>query len=1040
MKLHHLRLRGIGPFRDEVSLDFSALGASGLFLLEGPTGSGKSTILDAIVYALYGGVAGSEASGARIRSQFAPPTEPSVVDLVFETGSGIYRVRREPEYRRAKLRGTGTTREQAKALLWRLSSPELIGPVLADAAGQGAGVVPVATRLDEVGREIARAIGLSREQFTQTVLLPQGEFARFLRARTQDRQAVLTRVFGTEVFEEVEKQLEQMRRAAKSQVAEATGTLRTAVARFVEASGSDEDARASLDEEASALRMAELADAADAIVRDAEARGTRAEEAGAAAETAETAARTSHESARESLRRLRRREELDRLVAALADAAEAAADAERRVALHDAAGPVAAAQTRRETADRRAAEAVRARADAVEAALAEHPDLAHLAAPADFPGTASGDALTALARAAEAETTRAGELTGLVETEGALSRREQALTDRRTAHADLVDRARTTRESLDERPAEREALTGRRDTAREAAGGMADARVSAQEAEGRAAAARAAAARAAEVAAAEQSAATAHRAARDAEESEHALRRRRTDGLAAELALDLDDGEPCPVCGATAHPHPAAPGADHVSAEEVAAAEEARRLAGAAFAEADALLRVARERHQAAVEESGGIGVDEADAALAAARDAVRAAHAQAERATALEGEITRHDEETAARRERAQALAAEAGALAAAIDADAAALAADVERVRSARGDGDSVAARRDAHRARARTATALRESVLAADQAAARARELAAEVADALAQAGAALAADGREPFADEVAARAALLPRAEREGITETLRRRGIDAVRLADGLAEPGISETVADPEALDAAVAALGTAEAALAESSAVARAARAEAGRLAGTAQRTVTARTALDAAIAAVTEVRATAGTVLRVADLATGGSADGERIRLSTFVLMRRFEDVISAANARLALLSGANLELVRDTSARGAQRTGLDLLVIDRRTDQARVPETLSGGETFFVSLALALGLADIVTAEAGGVEMQTLFIDEGFGSLDPERLDAVIEEIGHLADSGRTVGIVSHVAELKSRIPEQIHVRRRPDRTSEVTVTA
>ena len=120
MKLHHLRLTGIGPFAGTVEIDFAALGASGTFLLEGPTGSGKSTILDAIVYALYGQVAGSATSADRIRSQFAAPTEPSIVDLVFETPSGLHRVRRSPEFQRPKLRGTGTTKEQAKALMWRI--------------------------------------------------------------------------------------------------------------------------------------------------------------------------------------------------------------------------------------------------------------------------------------------------------------------------------------------------------------------------------------------------------------------------------------------------------------------------------------------------------------------------------------------------------------------------------------------------------------------------------------------------------------------------------------------------------------------------------------------------------------------------------------------------------------------------------------------------------------------------------------------------------------------------------------------------------
>src|SRR5699024_1572636 len=138
--------------------------------------------------------------------------------------------------------------------------------------------------------------------------------------------------------------------------------------------------------------------------------------------------------------------------------------------------------------------------------------------------------------------------------------------------------------------------------------------------------------------------------------------------------------------------------------------------------------------------------------------------------------------------------------------------------------------------------------------------------------------------------------------------------------------------------------------------------------------------------------------------------------------------------------ASFSDSTLELVRDTGARGARKTGLDLLVIDHRTDQQRLPETLSGGETFFVSLALALGLADLVTADAGGVQMETLFIDEGFGSLDPETRDRVVAEIGRLAEHGRTIGIVSHVGEMKSQIAEQIHVRRLPDRSSTLTVTA
>src|SRR5699024_1907490 len=178
----------------------------------------------------------------------------------------------------------------------------------------------------------------------------------------------------------------------------------------------------------------------------------------------------------------------------------------------------------------------------------------------------------------------------------------------------------------------------------------------------------------------------------------------------------------------------------------------------------------------------------------------------------------------------------------------------------------------------------------------------------------------------------------------------------------------------------------------------------------------------------------------VVRVADLATGRSSDGERVPLSTYVLMWRLDAVIEAANTRLALFSGSDLELLRDTGARGARKTGLDLLVLDRRTDQVRVPETLSGGETVFVSLAPALGLADIVMGEAGGVQMETLFIDEGFGGREPGALETVVGRIGRLAERGRVTGIVSHVGGMKAQIAEQIHARRGADARASLPVPA
>ena len=464
MKLHHLRMRGIGPFRDEVSIDFAALGASGMFLLEGPTGSGKSTVLDAVVYALYGSVAGEGASGERVRSQFAEPTTASVIDLVFETTHGVYRVLRQPEYHRPKKRGEGTIKENAKALLWRLGTPDLIDEVLADTAGQGAGLTPIASRLDEVGREIGAAVGLTRAQFTQTVLLPQNEFARFLRASTGDRQAVLQRVFGTEIYEDIEKQLEQMRREAAQQVDAATAGLDQALARFSEASCLEEDdARTELEGHARAHRFEELTAQADQI---GEGTSRAAQEAAGRAQSAraqEGQARSAAEAATIGLQRIDRRRTLDQLAAALTAQEEAATTARTRLDHDRIAQPIAGAIARRDQARTH----LQAREQERDAALSrhrqDHPELADLAA---GPG-----ALEALAAAVEEATTRAGELSALVHLEKDLPGRQKDLQQRSTA----LEKARIELADLDTkiqaRPQVRAALVTARDAAR-AAGGV----------------------------------------------------------------------------------------------------------------------------------------------------------------------------------------------------------------------------------------------------------------------------------------------------------------------------------------------------------------------------------------------------------------------------------------------------------------------------------------------------------------------------------------------------------------------------------------
>jgi exonuclease SbcC len=184
-----------------------------------------------------------------------------------------------------------------------------------------------------------------------------------------------------------------------------------------------------------------------------------------------------------------------------------------------------------------------------------------------------------------------------------------------------------------------------------------------------------------------------------------------------------------------------------------------------------------------------------------------------------------------------------------------------------------------------------------------------------------------------------------------------------------------------------------------------------------------------LGAAVDALAPLVETASAVRRLADLCAGQGQNALRMTLSAFVLAARLEEVAEAASVRLRRMTQGRYELVHtDGASRGGVRAGLGLLARDAWSGQDRDTATLSGGETFLASLALALGLADVVMAEAGGARIEALFVDEGFGTLDEETLDEVMDVLDGLREGGRVVGLVSHVSELRQRIPAQVEVRR------------
>ncbi|WP_421742530.1 AAA family ATPase [Cellulomonas sp.] len=1017
MHLRSLTLQAIGPFAGRHTVDFDALGQAGLFLLEGPTGSGKSTLIDAIVFALYGKVASSEASEERLRSAYAADDVESVVDLVFEVPAGVYRVRRTPAYQRAKRRGTGTTTANATVKAWRLPAGVDLDPETLDAVG-----VPLGNRLDEIGAEIQKAVGLDRTQFVQTIVLPQGEFAHFLRAKPEERRGLLQKIFGTEVYDRLAQRLAEMRREGDRACATARAALVSASSQLVGAARlTSEDAaevRAAID--AAVLRSEGLVAGVQAVVT------VRTDGLLRLAETARAAATTADEVRRQARALLDQVTATDALLtrrsalrterAALDAAADVNAEAVLRLTAArsaQAVRPLLVGLERAETALDGARKALRAALDAAPEDIAIPPTGTALRAHVQATGRAAVEEAAALAR--------------LVDVEAGLEARRRAVRDARHAIDDLVAAIAADDAWLAARPAARATLLTQLEAARTRAALRGDHEAALASATELVVAHRELAATETSLAAAVEARATSAAVATAALDTERDLRAARIKGLAGEIASGLDDGDPCPVCGSADHPAKAVLDADHVSAERVDRAESDR-------ARAEAGLREAAERCSALVERVdslrarvGEVTAEEAEQLTIVARaalDEARTAEAEVARvAPVLDGfDAQTHDREA----ERSAAVARQTGDRSV-LEVTVLDLDTSEAEVVTGRGDHPTVAARHAAllerSAASAGVLEALAEEETAQDERDRRRDELAQGLSE--------------HGFDSAGSARAAAVDAAVLAELDRIVTAYASALDRVAAGLAEPAIAELAEDLE-----VDVEGTRSA---ETLARTRAEEA-AGEARVASERAAAAAAAADEVLAAAEtlarEVEA-AGPVSRLADLTGGGGGDNARsLSLATFVLVRRFEDVVAAANERLLLMSDGRYELVRSDEKEDvrARNTGLAMRVVDHVTGQPRDPRTLSGGETFYVSLCLALGMADVVTAEAGGMDLGTLFVDEGFGSLDPHTLDAVLAELGRLRAGGRVVGVVSHVEALKQSIADRIEIRPTAEGPSTLLVRA
>ncbi|MDQ6656899.1 MAG: SMC family ATPase [Actinomycetota bacterium] len=989
MRLHTLTLSAFGPYPGRVQVDFDALGAGGLFLLHGDTGVGKTTLLDGVAFALYGTVPGARGEAKRLRCDSADPHVRTQVELELTVAGRRLSIVRNPEYQREKSRGDGVTTERARAVLSWLDDAEL----------------PGVTGHREVGDVVLDLLGMSADQFFQVVLLPQGEFARFLRADTANREQLLERLFSTDRFADIEEAFAALRRESGHQLRALSGQLEKRLARLAEACGREIDAAMS-DPELGELTAAWAGLAADANSESAAARADRQAISAVLTQTELMSKRVTT------------------LAQLLAEKETIAAGqpmlAEHRMAV--------AAAARAEPVMRAVAVADSADTDLQAARLAEHRARVHAERVAarsgeDAAGREPADLLQAVeqfGRAAEAAELRvlaaesrelAGSLAGLIDEAGNQQRDEQAAASIKAELAELALVIDVQETELGSVPGRLDQLAAVLLAATTAAGAAVRSAAELDSAKAMAVAAH----RVPELVELQLRATAAAADAVDVHQASKEERLRLTElrfaGIAAELSSGLVDGHDCPVCGSLDHPRPASAPNNQATAEAVAAAVREENLTAAARETADSARTAAEAALAAASTAANGLDADQADQRVLLLTERLTLERFTAETANGLRSSIDKE-------RARQSILITDLRQAA----ADRATLITEQQVL------ADRLSARADSLRIAARsfpTVQLRREHIL----------ELAAAREDWAGSLDAVHAATGTTSRSAQALKLA--VEHAGFDDVQGAMSAASVDAAALAAKIRESedrsvAVGARLADPELAGvdatAVVDVVGARDRAqvAAKRAELAIAAAETAGRMAAA---TAVAAGALRAARGRLVPIATADTEIAALADVVAGRGQNYRAMSLRSYVLAARLRQVAMVAGERLERMSGGRYSFVHSIGKESRGRSGgLGLDILDAHTGTVRPAKTLSGGESFLASLALALGLADVVADESGGRVLDTIFVDEGFGTLDAGTLDLVMDTLDDLRAGGRVVGLVSHVDDLRQRIPTRLHVRR------------
>ena len=908
MRPLQLTLSAFGPYAGTVTLDFSRLGTAGLYLITGDTGAGKTTIFDAISFALFGEPSGSAREPGMLRSKYADPATPTEVELTFLYGEKTYTVKRNPEYQRPKARGEGFTKKAADAQL-----------LLPDGG--------IITKLKDVNAAIRDILGLDREQFSQISMIAQGDFLKLLLADTRERQAIFRSIFQTGLFVTLQNRLKEDANSIWILWKEGSQSLRQyteelTCAEHSEKAGHVAQAAAGQMPTEDILALADLliAEDTDAFCRE-----------------------------NELLKQLET--ELETVVSQLTQAQRQAADRqalaqytlqrqEAAIRLDSLAAALEVQESAQPQREQLAQDIAKAQLSLKDYDLLEDLGRQYAAAQkeqlqAEAAHENASNAHNALAR--ELQLLQA-ERTGLSAVDAQLER----LIAQQNLQRQRKDQLLSLRNDLQAFDGKKQALA---------------------DAQGRYLAA------ARKAAAAQQDHLTKNQAFLDEQ--------------AGVLAAGLISGIPCPVCGATDHPAPAPLSAHAPTEAQVNAAREyAARCADAAATASS----VANELRGTAAAAEAALNRQIEDLlgcrSVEAAADQSAAEVRKLEEAIALLDRQIRELKQAQQRRAQLEQL----------IPRREAALNAATENATA--------------------TAAAIAARIATAESLSLQRKELAA-----------------RLPFPGKTAAAAHI--RSLQQQLAEM--EQALKQARDRHTLCDREVSDLAARIQQLTSQLSQMPSLETApLAERKA---AISTQKDDLTAGIQAIRTRLTVNTAARNRIREKHAELACLeekmmwMRALSNTANGQIPGkEKIMLETYIQTTYFDRILARANVRLMKMTGGQYDLKRrKTAQNNVSQSGLELDVIDHYNGTQRSVRTLSGGESFKASLALALGLSDEVQMSTG-IRVDTLFVDEGFGSLDPESLNQAYRTLADLTEGNRLVGIISHVAELKEKIDRQILVTK------------